>query len=174
MDLAEKLKKADIDTIKEIIREAESYLQSQLTAAMAADQRALAFSGLLGAAAVVVAGSGGALLLANPPNLGLGWTCIGIAISFVVAMFFAIRSAQPANFEFFGNDPENWASDVQSGKALLDALSEQATHYSTMIQKNGDIMKKNASQMRFAIWIAWAGLAVGGIVAVGVLFCSTF
>jgi hypothetical protein len=137
-----------------------------LTASIAADQRAIAFASLLAAAIAVIAGGGGALLLSEPSDTGLGWTCIGIAAAFLVAMALANLSAMPASFWYVGNSPTQWLADVESGRPLKDSLAEQLGHYAEMVADNDRLMRRNNKQMLWAVWIAWAALAAGGIVAV--------
>jgi hypothetical protein len=157
---------ADEGTLQEILREAESYLNAQLTAAIAADQRAIAFASLLGAAAVVIAGGGGALLLSERPNPALGWTCMAIVGTFLVAMAFANLAAMPSKFWFAGNSPAGWLEDVRAQRPLRASLAEQLVHYADMIADNDKLMRRNGTQMKVAVWIAWSGLAIGGMAAI--------
>jgi len=53
--LSSRLEKADEDTLKEILREAESRLDAQLTMALASDMRAITFLGFMLAAVAVIA-----------------------------------------------------------------------------------------------------------------------
>jgi hypothetical protein len=173
---------ADDATIQEIVREAESYLSSQLTASIAADQRAIAFASVLGAATAVVMGTGGTLLLGAVPDIGIGWTCMGVAAALLVAMALANLSAMPANFWYVGNSPTQWIDDVRSKRPLRDSLAEQLVHYSEMIADNDKLMRRNNKQMLGAIWTAWAALTIGGTIVIvfivnrqyfnGDLFCT--
>lgn len=160
---------ADDETLKEIMRQAESYLGAQLSASIAADQRALAFASVLGAAAIGISGGGFVLLLRSPPMLMLGWTCVATACGLLAAMALANLSAMPAEFWFAGNSPDRWASDVQSQRPLKGCLSSQLTHYTEMIADNNMLIRSNCHNMSAAIWIAWLTLAAGGAVAIVIL-----
>jgi phosphoserine phosphatase len=84
MHLVKQLKGADPAILDEIVREAESFLNSQLTSALAADQRAIAFTRLLGATTVVVSGAGWALLTRKEPDFLLGWLCVLLAVVLII------------------------------------------------------------------------------------------
>ena len=157
-NLADRLQAADRETLDEIIREAESNLQAQLTAALAADQRAVGFAGLAAAAAVVAASGGGALLLGDDPQPWMATLCIVLVVSLTLSMLLALLSARPSPFEFTGNDPANWAGSLD--KSLHANLAEMAAHYSDMIRGNQRRMRRNGRLMNAALWLAWSGLAV--------------
>lgn len=153
---------ADREILTEILREAESYLGAQLTASIAADQRAIAFSGLLAAASVVVAGAAGTLFLTAPPRSELGWICIGLTATFLISMFFANLSAMPARFWFVGNTPKQWEQDLKDHTPITNSLAQQIQHYEDMIAANNQLMRRNSKQMLAAIWFSWSGLVIWG------------
>jgi hypothetical protein len=159
----ESLASAKIDTLQEILRQAETYLQAQLTAAIAADQRALTFAGYLAAAAAVLISGAGALLLATPPNWLLALTGFFVAGLLLRAMRMAMKSAEPTGFEFPGNVPGSWVCDVSEGKSLEVSLSEQCAHYHEMAGKNNELMKANGDRLRDAIEAVFRALVVGGL-----------
>ena len=169
MTLADQLKAASKDTLGEIVREAESCLNAQLTAAIAADQRALSFAGLLAVAAVLTAGAGGSLLIGEPVNALLGWVAISVTGALLIAMLCAIWSARPVTFQFPGNDPAGWIDDIGGGKSLHDSMAEMAAHYSGMLEGNRKSMKVNGLLMMASFIVAWGGLVLGAIAAVIIL-----
>ena len=169
MDLADQLKGAREDTLSEIVREAESRLNAQLTAAIAADQRALSFAGLLAVAAVLTASAGGSLLIGEAENALLGWVAISVTGAFVIAMLCAILSARPASFQFLGNDPAEWVGDISANKSLHESLAEMAAHYNEMLAHNRKLMKVNGLLMSLSFIVAWGGLVSGAIAAVIIL-----
>ncbi|KQW27656.1 hypothetical protein ASE36_18920 [Rhizobium sp. Root274] len=67
--LAETLKGADREVLQEILREAESRLSAQLTAAIAADTRAMTFLGFISAVAVATIGAALAIHQSAAPEL---------------------------------------------------------------------------------------------------------
>jgi hypothetical protein len=159
---------ADADTVAEVLREAESYLSAQLTAGIAADQRAMSLISLLAASAAAIAAGGGALLIGDSPSvitLAIGWTLLMTSAGLLVAMWYAIKSAMPADFEFVGNTPAGWLADVQAKQSLQRSLSQQIKHYAGMIEANNTTMKRNAQEMRMSVWWAWGSLVTGGAVS---------
>ncbi|KQW27044.1 hypothetical protein ASE36_18930 [Rhizobium sp. Root274] len=95
---------------------------------------------------------------------------------FIVSAIFAFEAARPVDFEFVGNDPSSWKSDVASGKDLSHALAEQIAFYDEMIKANRKAMAASAEDLQRAsnvmIWtvgvgavfvaayLAWQGIAV--------------
>jgi hypothetical protein len=168
LNLADELAKADEKTLREILRQAESYLSAQLTAGIAADQRAIAFSGVVAAAAAIIAG-GGIALLQSDHSILLAWLGLSVSGGLLTAMFFAMRTAMPAGFWYVGNNPSEWVQDIQGGKTWEMSCAEQAAHYAEMIAENNAMMSRNGTRMRVAVWTCWATL-VAGAVAVALSF----
>ncbi len=162
-NFADGLTGADETTLNEIIREAESYLTAQLTAGIAADQRAISFSSVVSAGAVVVGGGGIALLQSANAEVSLTLGAFIVTVGLLIATFFANLSSMPAEFWYPGNDPKQWLDDVSTGKPLTRSLAEQAAHYSEMIGKNDRLMRRNSRQMRTAVWLCWGSLVAGSV-----------
>lgn len=168
---------ADEATIAEVLREAESYLSAQLTAGIAADQRALSFISLLAASTAAIAAGGGALLIGDGASIAVqvvAWTLFGTAAGLLVSMWYAIRSAMPAEFEFVGNTPYGWIADVRAKRPLKMSLAQQLAHYAGMIESNDLTLKSNARQMKKSVWWAWGSLVVGGAISIVALIEKSF
>lgn len=165
------LEKADIDTLKEINREAEALLSAQLSTALAADGRAMSFASVLGAGATVIGGGGVVLVIGEGPST-LGWIALCMTVGLLAGMFLAMYSARPVRFSLPGMNPRLWTDDITEGKSLGLSLAELATNYSEELDHNNAVMKTNGHVMSGAIWTTWGTLAVGVIVGVGVLICS--
>jgi hypothetical protein len=159
----ESLASAKIDTLQEILRQAETYLQAQLTAAIAADQRAMTLAGYLATSIAVLLGASGALLLATPPNWLLALTGFLVAGLFLRAMRMAIKAGEPSDFEFPGNTPGSWVCDISEKKSLEVSLSEQCAHYHEMSEANRIFMKENGNRLREAIAMVFRSLVAGGV-----------
>lgn len=171
MNISETLVHADKETLHEIIREAESYLSSQLTAGIAADQRAIAFAGLLSAAAVVLVSGALTVLLGTTAHSALGWIGLACAIGLLVAVFLANMTAMPADFWYPGNSPAQWVNDIREKKVFLTCLAEQAQHYAEQIDDNKKLLDRNGKGMQRAVWLAWGVLMLGAALsAISVLF----
>ncbi|MEN2980961.1 hypothetical protein P7L78_19000 [Tistrella bauzanensis] len=161
MNLGKRLARADIETLREIIREAESYLAAQLAAGVAADQRALALSGMLAAASAVIASGGISLLVGMEKDFILGSLAMAVAFGFIMAMLFSIISAAPRVFNFVGTFPSNWVDDIERNINLSESLAEQAGHYDNILKQNNEILRKNGKMMRWSIWVAWSSIVIG-------------
>lgn len=171
MSLPLKLAKANEKTLREILREAESFLSNQFKAAIAADQRALAFAGALSAGTVILFGASVAVFTAPDGIRSLGIIGIVTALSLLRAIFLAVRSAMPGTFYYTGNIPSKWIEDIAKQKTFRKSLAEQAAHYDEEINKNSKILECNGKQMQRAIWWAFRTLGVGaGITIIFLLF----
>lgn len=84
--------------LQEVLREAESYLEAQLTSAIAADHRAYTFAGAVSAASVILVGTAYSLVTSQPPNSLLAFTAWAVAVSLFVAAWMAIISARSVSF----------------------------------------------------------------------------
>lgn len=170
MSLAQKLEGADSETLREIIREAESYLSAQLTVALAADQRAVTLCGMLAAASAILASGGISLIIGERKDIYLGVIGLIVVMLFMVAMILSISAAKPCDFNFVGTFPSNWEGDILNGKNLDASLAEQASHYDLILKKNNEILKKNGSRVYRAIIIAWGALLFGVVSSSVVIF----
>jgi hypothetical protein len=149
------------DFRKEIVREGTVYLDGQLKIATSADARASGLAGMFTAAAtaltagVVIAifNSAGNQLPARLPMMLGGATA---AIFFLSAAVLCITAIRPVNFWLPGLAPENWETDVTSGRALDDCLGERAQHIQEQIAENLKTIASNASLFK---WGARLGIA---------------
>lgn len=153
--------KIDADFRKEIVREGTVYLDGQLKIATAADARASGLAGMFTAAAtaltagVVIAifnSAGAALASRLPMMLGGG----AAAACFLMAAVLCIKAIQPVSFWLPGLAPENWQSDIATGRKLDDCLGERAQHIQEQIADNIVTIEKNA---RFFRWAARIGIS---------------
>lgn len=141
------------EMLAEIIREAESLLDEQLSAAIAADQRALTFAGLLVAAI-------GALIGAIASLGGkASWPMTAIATSLAVAATFALWSARPTSWRWRGNDPHRWLPDIARKRNMHDCMAEMAAHYDSAAAANNLAMERAAMAMRASLLLTAVTLA---------------
>jgi hypothetical protein len=160
--LSETLAKADIETLKEIIREAESYLSAQLTSTLAANQRAMTFTTVISAAAAVIVGAAGSLLLGDIERWPLGGIGVAVSGGFLFAVWIAMGAAAPSAFGFVGNTPSEWAADVEAYLPMNVSLAQQCQHYDENIFRNiermEDSKKKLLLAMRVVFWTTVCGI----------------
>src|SRR5687768_8821988 len=98
-------KSEDIKLLREIVTFAETRLQAQLTAALAADQRALVLAGFLSTAIVALVGGSVALWLSEPRQSFLAVTALSCAFGFLVALALTIYAARPTKWKYPGTLP---------------------------------------------------------------------
>ena len=152
------LRKADETQLREIIRLAEAMLQSQQDFALAADQRAMSYAGLLSAVIGIIV-SGAFVFMFTDIGLGrVGVLFSVIAGALIYSVFLATESALPVNFYTIGNTPKNWISDIE--KEFIVSLAEQAQHYDEMICHNRLLMEKNARKFRWSVKLSQFALLI--------------
>ena len=144
--------KADLETLMEIKKEAESYLGAQLTAALSGNQRGMSLIALLAAATIVIAGAGLSMLLGTnrtPENLAIGSGSLVTAAGFLVAMALANITVMPTTFWYVGSAPNDWEADiVEEGKPLKVSIAEQLKHYDERIVRTRSSWKETQDSLR--------------------------
>lgn len=163
--LHETLTKAQPDMLKEIIRNAESYLATQLTVVLASNQRAMAFTSMLGIVTAALVGAGLSLLLSKLGDWQLGVLSMLLACTMLFAMKSSMKAFSPGAFEYCGNQPCHWLDDIKENKPIHVSLAEQAAHYDEMIAHNSTVLKDQGKSLKSAMSISWWSLLVGGIFA---------
>ncbi len=161
------IKNARRDQLDIILPQAEKYLAAQLQCALAADQRALVFSGFLVAAIVALIGGAGALLMTSPN--ALGYIALVTAVGLIIALVQAVHSARPVGFCYVGGLPSDWKDDVDQGKTVLQSSIELADHYDSMIRDNAKVLEENGDTMRNAQRLTIGSLVGGGVLFIGSL-----
>lgn len=159
--MAPEPKRIKSDTVREIIREAESYLSAQLTTGVASDQRAATLSGILATLATGMLGGGLAVITADKANYPLGVAGISSGVVMLVGLAFSIYTARPVPFHYVGNCPKNWSSEEDLCGDLDAALWQQAQHYQEQIDENDATLKANARYLRRAGYFTLASPAFG-------------
>lgn len=159
----------DLDIIREAIREAESFLESQLTTGLSADQRATSFASVVAAGAAVIGGGGITLILANSELVALGWVAITMSGGLLISMILAALAARPVQFCLPGMHPAHWVADMDAQKPLATSLREMMENYGRDLNHNQKVLKANGRLMWSSIVAACGSLCVGGLVAIGML-----
>lgn len=163
-DLDVSLQKADKDTITEIIRQAENFLDAQLQAGTAADQRAITFASIIGATAAVLLGGFLAAAYGDAGSGTLGWIVFPVVSLLTISMAVAIWASRPTDWTYAGSNPRHWRGDVDKAHPYTVSLSQQAKLYAAGIIANRDTLNANSRTMRWALFLAVAAIAVGILV----------
>ncbi|WP_185982831.1 hypothetical protein [Aureimonas mangrovi] len=163
LPLSERLRKADADTLREMLREAELHLASQQTVALAADQRAMTLVGFMSAAIVVLIGASASFIVGQEQHRLLGVICLWVAAGLMTSVLLALRTAAPSAFDFAGSSPSDWASDVAQGVSLEHALADQCANHAEAIADNHDRMKINGARLWSALRVGVGTILAGGV-----------
>lgn len=162
--------KANLDTLKEIIRSAEAYLDAQLRLATSADQRAATMASAFTLAGTAIVA--GLITLVSseraasnshiyiPVYVGGGLA----AIMFLIGAVICVLSTMPADFWVMGNEPGNWHDDIVNGDKLECMLGDQANHYQHNIESNAASLKDNAKAFKRGAIIGIAAPFAGALV----------
>ncbi|SIT59297.1 membrane hypothetical protein [Mesorhizobium prunaredense] len=157
-------KNASHEVTRFVFDQADKYLSTQITAGIAADQRATS-------AAATFSGFSGAILAASvgyyaaKPDLPMLSAGIATGIAFGIAAGCSFYSARPVDFNYPGNEPEKWYGSLS--QPLDESIGIEAENYSAGIAENAEILAGNAMWLTVAFWAAaiapLAGLALYGI-----------
>lgn len=160
---------ADPELLRYAVGAAEARVGAQLSAGLAADQRALVFAGFLVAGIVAAGGGIAALLSAAAPDIALLVVGGLVAIMLLAALALAIYSARPVGWWLVGHDPADWQEDIANGMPLEKTLPELAEVLDRRVKENRAELKRNSRCLLWAGWMAFAALVAGimGFVTIG-------
>jgi hypothetical protein len=157
----EVFEKSDKKMLDEILRQAELFLQAQLTIALASDQRSLVFSSVIAGLVTILIGGGISILTQNPHSEFVIIPFIPMLLFLIVAMIIGLFSSRPIKFRVVGNNPKQWVDDINEGKSLHTAKAETAALYWRAIEENHQSLATNARLLRFALRWTFAGVLAG-------------
>ncbi|MGD9738536.1 MAG: hypothetical protein AB7O56_06070 [Bauldia sp.] len=149
------LKNGDEDQLREVIRLGEKFLDSQLQAGIAGDQRATTFASII---SVLAAALIGFYVAEDSRTMELGWAILPAAAILLMSAVLASLAARPTGWWYSGNDPSFWAADLVAKKSLRDSLAEQAAYYDISIKRNRAVLAACSDMINIAMAIAAAGI----------------
>jgi hypothetical protein len=162
--------KVPLDTAKEIIRLSELYLDGTVKFSIAADARAVSLAGMTASlttallAAALTLGFGPGEI--TKPRLVFSIGALAMSCCFGVALFNAVKSAQPKEFDVLGNYLDAFRSPRDLYGEFKSVLLDQAEIYQEQINSNKQILAESSAHLNRALrWVAAAPL-LGLIVAV--------
>ena len=144
-------------TAREIIRQGEQYLQSQLSLAIAADQRAATLLAVFTSGAI--ASLGFAFIQKADLSTAISAGTTGLVL--VAAAVFCVISLLPVAVYVVGNEPKEWLDTDGATKALADALVDEARNCQTRIDHNNRVLTSNASTFKCGAALGCAAPIIG-------------
>jgi hypothetical protein len=159
--------KLPVELQLEAIREGEKRVEAQLQIATSADQRALAWGGLLVAAVTAALGAGIALTTKEKPDYPLAFLAIGFAGFLTWGAWTALSTARPEQYHVPGNRPAHWLPSAWkfTGSSVANmnrARREQAECLQEAIEHNATASAKKAANLLRSYDIAKWTMALGG------------
>ena len=156
----------DEETMKEVVREGEIYLQAQFTAAAASDQRGMAWAGfMIASAAAALAGA--AALVDKGGHTFLAVVTFAFSAALVVSTALAASAVRPRKFCFPGNAPNNWLPDNWMGHGIdpvnvQQARIEQAVTLQNQIESNSRWAEDAGKHLQLSLDVAMAAVVLAG------------
>lgn len=164
--LAAEFGKCDSETMDEIIRQAEDYLDAQLTTALASDQRALIYSSIVGAALAILMMAVASVAASSQQTDGFFLVVVPMTVCFLISLTFSAVAFRPVEFRTVGNNPRQWIEDIRTGQSLHISKTETIALYLRAIEENAETMRNGARALSTALRWGAGGLTAGVIFAV--------
>lgn len=161
----------DTALLREIVASAEARLQAQLTASLAADQRALVLAGFLVAVIAALISGATALLLQTPPQRFLGYVAMAASLGLFVSLALTVYTARPVKWAFPGTRPRAWIKDLASDKTEPKRLAELAADAEKKAAENAAITDWHGRCLIAALLVAAATVFIAGVATFGFFAC---
>jgi hypothetical protein len=147
------------DYLEKLEKQAETFLQEQLKAALAITQRAVTLAAILGAVIAAIVGVA-ATLAARMTDLGVHYIAlVPLLIGLICALLFITNATLPDGFYYAGSNPVHWCDDIAAGKNIELARAEQVGLYCESISDNNRSLLGAQRNMEAAFLSAGIGLA---------------
>jgi hypothetical protein len=140
---------------RQILDQAETFMQAQLQAGIAADQRAITAASIFAAvSSALIGGSLAYWSAGDAPETSMVAAGLVSGITMSLAAYGCFFSASPSAFYYPGNQPENWWEVV--GDDLTVAIGGECENYQSHIKKNELLLEKNACIFKWSMGAALA------------------
>ena len=144
---------------REVLRQSEMQLQSQLQLALAADQRAVTFASF-----IIPTTSALFAFALTTKDPALQWGSVVVVVLLVVAAGISLYTARPVRFQVPGTNASDWWDDIRA-VPLAESIRQASVHCDCYISENEQILDSNGSLTRWAFASATLAPALGIIVA---------
>ena len=138
--------------LEEVVREAQTYLEGQLSLATSADQRAAVMASIFAASGTGLAGG----IAAANLDRALVYGGLMAAALFLIGAGLCALATLPADFYLPGSQPNSWTNELEEGAEIAAALRDQATNSQTKIDHNRAVLTANSRKFK---WGAVCGIA---------------
>lgn len=138
----------DPEIIAEILRQAESRLDGQLTITLAADMRSV---GLMAIVATVAAGAVGSFVTASQWDIKV--FSFMAFLGFMASAVSAYRACAPREIRHNGNFPRSWMSDIEKKNSLKQSLAAHIVNCQDDLVENHKNLKARAARQNEAALI---------------------
>jgi hypothetical protein len=153
---------------RQIMTQGETFLQAQLQAALAADQRATTMSSVFVTLSTAIA-AGGIAFGQSVADQGIVTGSLVCSFALLIAAGFGAWAARPIDFYFPGNQPSQW---YQGRKvALSKMLGGEAENYEARIEYNNGELAANQAAIYRGFWVGLVSPLLGVLVWAICSFC---
>lgn len=147
--------------LREVLRQAETRLDSILKTAIGADQRATTLMGVFGAAGVALLVSAATIGTRPQPDLSLIFAIVSTATLLLIAGLMCGRAGRPIDFHVGGYEPEKILKSSTDEIWLLRYICEDLQR---RMDLDSEILNKASRLINGSFILAGIGVVVGIVV----------
>ena len=137
---------------RESYRRSELRIEAQVTAALAADARAINFAGLTIATAAILCGLS--------INSSLQFFLLFGSATLVISSMVAANSAKPITFMMQGAKFSDLDEDFEKNEPIDNVIRQLGGFCDLNIDENNKVLNSNANQFRHSQYLAFVGLMI--------------
>jgi len=149
----------EFQLLVEACRLSEKNLENEIAIALAADQRAASFCGLIVASIAILVGLSENIRDSVSLTLSVG--------AFALSAVFAGAATRSVKVHAPGFKFDDFSEDISQARAMKDVLKDIGRHYDAGSKINRNVISRNARLFNFSLLLAAAGLAFALLSFVG-------
>lgn len=156
-----------VELAREIERQGEVRLAALMTIGIAADSRANALCGILGAICIAVLAGVVACIALNPPLPKVVSAGVVVATALFVSAIMAAWAGAPRDFYIPGGHPKKlrlWSWTDTGWRNEAEMLDASAVRYALLIERNSRILETGSKRFIRALTLAGTALPLGVLV----------